>query len=160
MPAHEQRRLTTIVAADVAGYGRLTGADEEGTMRRLRALRAELIYPAIEAKRGRVFKTTGDGMLMEFASVVAIRHSRFAICLLPVSGRYSGGCRSASRFKGRTRRPIDPIPARRRRFTQAHVCSSASLCVQTSSRPVDPPSTPISLPSCACCCPRALLVRR
>jgi class 3 adenylate cyclase len=43
MPAHEQRRLTTIVAADVAGYGRLTGADEEGTMRRLRALRAELI---------------------------------------------------------------------------------------------------------------------
>jgi TolB-like protein/class 3 adenylate cyclase/Tfp pilus assembly protein PilF len=76
MPAHEQRRLTTIVAADVAGYGRLTGADEEGTMRRLRALRAELIDPAIEAKRGRVFKTTGDGILMEFASVVdAVRCS-------------------------------------------------------------------------------------
>ena len=76
MPAHEQRRLTTIVAADVAGYGRLTGADEEGTMRRLRALRTELIDPAIEAKRGRVFKTTGDGILMEFASVVdAVRCS-------------------------------------------------------------------------------------
>ena len=76
MPAHEQRRLTTIVAADVAGYGRLTGADEEGTMRRLRALRAELIDPAIEAKRGRIFKTTGDGILMEFASVVdAVRCS-------------------------------------------------------------------------------------
>ena len=76
MPVHEQRRLTTIVAADVAGYGRLTGADEEGTMRRLRALRAELIDPAIEAKRGRVFKTTGDGILMEFASVVdAVRCS-------------------------------------------------------------------------------------
>jgi TolB-like protein/class 3 adenylate cyclase len=76
MPAREQRRLTTIVAADVAGYGRLTGADEEGTMRRLRALRAEVIDPAIEAKRGRVFKTTGDGILMEFASVVdAVRCS-------------------------------------------------------------------------------------
>src|SRR5205814_8528660 len=76
MPAREQRRLTTILAADVAGYSRLTGADEEGTMRRLRALRAELIAPAIEANRGRVFKTTGDGILAEFASVVdAVRCS-------------------------------------------------------------------------------------
>src|SRR5438067_13658118 len=76
MPVHEQRRLTTIVAADVAGYSRLTGADEEGTMRRLRALRAELIERAIEAHRGRVFKTTGDGILAELASVVdAVRCS-------------------------------------------------------------------------------------
>jgi len=76
MPAREQRRLTTILAADVAGYSRLTGADEEWTMRRLRALRAELIAPAIEANRGRVFKTTGDGILAEFASVVdAVRCS-------------------------------------------------------------------------------------
>jgi TolB-like protein/class 3 adenylate cyclase len=70
MPDREHRRLTTILAADVAGYSRLMGADEEGTMRRLRALRAELIDPAIQTSRGRVFKTTGDGILVEFASVV------------------------------------------------------------------------------------------
>jgi TolB-like protein/class 3 adenylate cyclase len=70
MPDREHRRLTTILAADVAGYSRLTGADEEGTMRRLRALRAELLDPAIQAGRGRLFKTTGDGILIEFASVV------------------------------------------------------------------------------------------
>ena len=70
MPDRERRRLTTILAADVVGYSRLMGADEEGTMRRLRALRAELFDPAIEANRGRVFKRTGDGVLIEFASVV------------------------------------------------------------------------------------------
>src|SRR5229473_7272232 len=64
------RRLTTILAADVVGYSRLMGADEEGTLRRLRALRAELFDPTIEANRGRVFKRTGDGILIEFASVV------------------------------------------------------------------------------------------
>jgi TolB-like protein/class 3 adenylate cyclase len=70
MPDREQRRLTTILAADVVGYSRLMGGDEEGTMRRLRALRAELFDPTIEANRGRVFKRTGDGILIEFASVV------------------------------------------------------------------------------------------
>jgi TolB-like protein/class 3 adenylate cyclase len=70
MPDRDQRRLTTILAADVVGYSRLMGADEEGTMRRLRALRAELFDPTIEANRGRVFKRTGDGVLIEFASVV------------------------------------------------------------------------------------------
>ncbi len=64
------RRLAAILAADVAGYTRLTGADEEGTIARLRALRSELIDPAIEASRGRVVKRTGDGILVEFASVV------------------------------------------------------------------------------------------
>src|SRR5579863_7795882 len=70
MPDRERRRLTTILAADVVGDSRLTGADEEGTLRRLRALRAELFDPTIEANRGRVFKRTGDGILIEFASVV------------------------------------------------------------------------------------------
>jgi adenylate cyclase len=65
-----QRRLAAILAADVAGYSRLTGADEEGTLARLRALRRELIDPAIAAHRGRIVKTTGDGILIEFASVV------------------------------------------------------------------------------------------
>jgi TolB-like protein/class 3 adenylate cyclase len=64
------RRLTTVLAADVAGYGRLAGADEEGTVSRLRALRQELIDPVIAAHGGRTFKLTGDGTLIEFASVV------------------------------------------------------------------------------------------
>ncbi len=65
-----QRRLAAILAADVAGYSRLMGADEEGTLRRLKALRAGLIDPTIAAHHGRIVKTTGDGMLVEFASVV------------------------------------------------------------------------------------------
>ena len=65
-----QRRLVAILAADVAGYSRLTGADEEGTIARLRALRRELIDPTIAAHGGRIVKTTGDGLLIEFASVV------------------------------------------------------------------------------------------
>jgi len=64
------RRLAAILAADVAGYSRLMGADEEGTLGRLRALRAELIDPKIAAHNGRLVKTTGDGLLVEFASVV------------------------------------------------------------------------------------------
>src|SRR6516164_4349026 len=65
-----ERRLAAILAADVAGYSRLIGVDEEGTLRRLRSLRAEVIDPAIAAHRGRLVKTTGDGLLAEFASVV------------------------------------------------------------------------------------------
>ncbi len=65
------RRLTTILAADVAGYSRLAGADEEGTVARLRAaLLSELIDPAIAANRGRIVNSTGDGILIVFASVV------------------------------------------------------------------------------------------
>lgn len=65
-----ERRLVAILAADVAGYGRLTGADEEGTIARLRDLRGELIDPGIAAHQGRIVKTMGDGLLVEFASVV------------------------------------------------------------------------------------------
>jgi TolB-like protein/class 3 adenylate cyclase len=65
-----QRKLAAILAADVAGYSRLMGADEEGTLARLKALRAELIDPAISEHHGRIVKTTGDGLLVEFASVV------------------------------------------------------------------------------------------
>jgi TolB-like protein/class 3 adenylate cyclase len=65
-----QRRLTTILAADVVGYSRLASADEEGTVARLRALRQELVDPVIAANGGRVVKDTGDGRLTEFASVV------------------------------------------------------------------------------------------
>ena len=65
-----ERRLAAIFAADVAGYSRLIGADEEGTLARLKAYRRELIDPKIAEHRGRIVKTTGDGLLVEFASVV------------------------------------------------------------------------------------------
>ena len=69
-----QRRLAAILAADVIGYSRLIEADEEGTRARLRSLQAELIEPRIVADGGRIFKTTGDGFLVEFTSaVVAVR---------------------------------------------------------------------------------------
>jgi adenylate cyclase len=64
------RRLAAILAADVAGYSRLMGADEESTHRRLRAHFAELIEPKIREHKGRTVKNTGDGLLAEFASVV------------------------------------------------------------------------------------------
>src|SRR6478736_5670484 len=68
MPA--VRRLTAILAADVAGYSRLMGADEEGTHERLKAHLGELVNPKIAEHRGRIVKNTGDGFLAEFPSVV------------------------------------------------------------------------------------------
>jgi len=65
-----ERRLAAILAADVVGYSRMMGADEVGTLRRLRAYRGDLIDPAIAARRGRIVKTTGDGLLVEFPSAV------------------------------------------------------------------------------------------
>jgi adenylate cyclase len=65
-----ERRLAAILAADVAGYSRLMGADEIGTLQALKAHRKELVDPTITAHRGRIVKTTGDGMLVEFASVI------------------------------------------------------------------------------------------
>lgn len=64
------RRIAAIFAADVAGYSRLVGDDEEGTLARLRALRRDLVDPEIGAHRGRIVNTTGDGLLVEFASAV------------------------------------------------------------------------------------------
>jgi class 3 adenylate cyclase len=65
-----ERRLAAVLAADVAGYSRLVGADEEGTLARLKSVRKALVDPTIAAHRGRIVKTTGDGMLVEFASAV------------------------------------------------------------------------------------------
>jgi adenylate cyclase len=65
-----ERRLVAVLAADVAGYSRLMGADEEGTLARLKAVRKTLVDPTITVHRGRIVKTTGDGMLVEFASAV------------------------------------------------------------------------------------------
>lgn len=73
---HVERRLAAILAADVVGFSRLTGADEEGTMALLREFRSDLLDPPIERHRGRIIKTMGDGILVEFASVVdAVRAS-------------------------------------------------------------------------------------
>jgi adenylate cyclase len=66
----EQRRLAAIVSADVAGYSRLMGRDESGTLAALKALRREVVDPPIAAHGGRIVKTTGDGLLLEFPSVV------------------------------------------------------------------------------------------
>jgi len=66
----QTRRLAAILAADVAGYSRLMGADEEGTLAALKAIRRELGDPKVKEHRGRIVKTTGDGLLIEFASVV------------------------------------------------------------------------------------------
>ena len=65
-----ERKLVAILAADVAGYSRLVGLDEEGTLARLKILRREVIDPEIASHRGRIVKTTGDGLLIEFVSVV------------------------------------------------------------------------------------------
>jgi TolB-like protein/class 3 adenylate cyclase/Tfp pilus assembly protein PilF len=66
----QTRRLAAILAADVAGYSRLMGADEEGTLAELKGIRRELTDPKVKEDRGRIVKTTGDGLLLEFASVV------------------------------------------------------------------------------------------
>ena len=68
--ARVERRLAAILAADVAGYSRLMGVDEEGTLAALKACRREIIDPKIAEHRGRIVKTTGDGALVEFASAV------------------------------------------------------------------------------------------
>jgi adenylate cyclase len=74
---HVERRLTAVLAADIAGYSRLMGRDEEGTLAKLKSFRKALLDPAIAEHRGRIVKTTGDGMLAEFAS--AVDAARFAI---------------------------------------------------------------------------------
>ena len=68
--ARVDRRLAAILAADIAGYSRLMAVDEEATLRQLKAHRKELVDPKITEHRGRIVKTTGDGMLVEFVSVV------------------------------------------------------------------------------------------
>src|SRR5580693_5723167 len=65
-----ERRLAAIMAVDVVGYSRLMGADEEGTLAGLKAIRRELSDPKIAEHRGRIVKTIGDGLLVEFASPV------------------------------------------------------------------------------------------
>jgi adenylate cyclase len=74
-----ERRLAAVLAADIAGYSRLMGRDEEGTLARLKAVRRALVDPNIDAHRGRIVKTTGDGMLVEFASAVDAARSAIEV---------------------------------------------------------------------------------
>ncbi len=79
MPNH--RKLAAILFADIVGFSRLTGADEDGTLARLRALRSDVVDPAIDVHYGRVVKRTGDGALVEFRSIVeAVR------CAIDIQG--------------------------------------------------------------------------
>jgi class 3 adenylate cyclase len=85
---HVERRLAAILAADVAGYSRLMAADEVGALTALKVHRREVVDPAIAAHHGRIVKTTGDGMLVEFASAVdamtcAMTVSRAILDLIP-----------------------------------------------------------------------------
>ena len=74
----ETRKLAAILVADVVGYSRLAGAEEERTLARLRALRSDLIEPAIVVHHGRIVKRTGDGFIAEFRSVVEAARSAIA----------------------------------------------------------------------------------
>ena len=116
----ETRKLAAILVADVVGYSRLAGADEDRTLARLRGLRSDLIDPAIAAHHGRIVKRTGDGSIIEFRSVVdAVR------CAIEVQNgliAYPGeACRPASRDGLCQRQPsahcrLGADQARARRF--------------------------------------------
>jgi len=82
-----QRRLAAILAADIAGYSRLMGQDEAGTLARVRALRRELIDPKVAKHEGRIVKTTGDGFLIEFPSVVEAVAAAIAVQRTMAKGR-------------------------------------------------------------------------
>src|SRR5260370_38272214 len=96
-----ERRLAAVLAADMVGYSRLMEVDETGTLARLKTHRIELIDPAIAKNRGRIIKTTGDGMLVEFHSVADA-----LLCAAGVQRR-------------RARRNTDASPARWKQFRMA-----------------------------------------
>ena len=102
------RRLAAILAADVAGYSRLIGADEGGTLTRLKAIRVGLIGPTIAAHTGRLVKTTGDGLVVEFRSVVDEGYSDAMIGELLGHARrgVSSATTSAGPMRRWSRRPI------------------------------------------------------
>jgi TolB-like protein len=93
------RRQTTILAADMVGYSRLMAADEEGVITRLRTLRAELIDPAIADHQGRIVKTMGDGMLVEFADPAAA--ARMAVAVQRAMNEGDTGQAEAERIRFR-----------------------------------------------------------
>src|SRR6185437_1741770 len=95
----ESRKIAAILVADVVGFSRLAGADEEGTLARLRALRNDVIDPAIAAHHGRVVKRTGDGSIIEFRSVVGA--VRLAIEVQRSMGERNAGAAPGTRIEFR-----------------------------------------------------------
>ena len=83
----ETRKIAAILAADVVGFSKLAGADEDRTLARLRSLRSDLIDPTIAVYHGRVVKRTGDGALVEFRSVVEAQGSEPVRCVGPHHAR-------------------------------------------------------------------------
>ena len=103
----ETRKLAAILAADVVGYSRLAGADEERTLARLRALRSDLIDPTIAVHRGGVVKRTGDGALIEFRSVVdAMR------CAIEIQNGMVERCQLTTAVNVKTILLADPVISR------------------------------------------------
>ena len=90
-----QRRLAAVLAADVVGYSRLMEVDETGTLARLKTVRLELIDPAIVRCKGRIIKTTGDGILVEFQSVTEALRGRFPGTDGPAQSRHGRVARAA-----------------------------------------------------------------
>ncbi|MCW5749705.1 MAG: tetratricopeptide repeat protein [Alphaproteobacteria bacterium] len=97
MTERVQRKLVAVLAADIAGYSRLMGADEEGTLARLKTLRRVVIDPILGGHSGRLVKTTGDGLLVEFASVVDA--VQCAIALQKTLSSHEGGRPELERFR-------------------------------------------------------------
>ena len=96
---HVERRLAAILAADVAGYSRLMGVDEEGTHAALKEYRHEIIDPKIAEHRGRVVRIIGDGLLVEFASVIAA--VRWAVEVQRAMGERNAGLSQEKRIEFR-----------------------------------------------------------
>ena len=104
----ETRKLAAILVADIAGYSRLAGADEDRILARLRTLRSDLIDPILAVHHGRVVKRTGDGSIIEFRSVVdAVR------CAIEVQRAMVGSIRSLRRVRSRARIRSSSAPASR-----------------------------------------------
>src|SRR5580700_3470832 len=126
----ETRKLAAILAADVVGYSRLAGSDEERTLARLRALRSDLIDPTIALHHGRVVKRTGDGILIEFRSVVdAVR------CAMEAAERHGRAqCRSSAGSPHRVPRRHLVRDLVGVRHPRARAVPGRRLCLQPLSR--------------------------
>ena len=100
-PVTETRKLAAILAADVVGFSRLTSADEDRTLARLRTLRSDLIDPTIAVHKGRVVKRTGDGAIVEFRSVVDAVRCAIEVQNAMVGAQFGSARGPAHRFSNR-----------------------------------------------------------
>lgn len=107
----EHRKLAAIVATDVVGYSRLMGMSESGTLTALKAIRNDLIDPTIAAHGGRIVKTTGDGMLLEYPSVVEAFRSCVEIETAMSASAVEGCGRTSQRQGRRSVRGYRPVAA-------------------------------------------------